>query len=155
MINAVKFKEAIREVGCDFGILEGTNEIVACGTCGDELKCQKCKFDYDERGRCCDITKVEWLLEDCKVELSCLEYEVLKSLKADEWVYIARDLDGSLFTYDIEEPHKYDDIWDCEGDNHEIDLFKTQFQFVSWLDEKAQNIEEILNNCEVIRNERI
>lgn len=154
MINAVKFKEAIRAVGCDFGILEGTNEIVACGTCGDELKCQKCKFGYDEQGRCCDITKVEWLLEDCKIKLSCLEYEILKALETDGWFYIARDLDGSLFAYNFE-PYKKDDIWDNDGDNYEIVLFKKEFKFVDWLDEKPVDIEEILNNCEVIRNERI
>lgn len=149
MINAVKFKEAIRAVGCDFGIKEETNEIVACGTCVDGLECQKCKFDGQGRG--CDISKVNWLLKDCKTELSLLEYEVLKALEADGWFYIARDKDGSLFAYNFE-PYKKDDIWDNDGDNYEIVLFKKEFKFVDWLDEKPTLIQDILENSEVAKN---
>lgn len=117
--------------------------------------CRECYFGK-MTGSNCNINRILWGYRKYSppVKLSCLEYEILKALETDGWFYIARDLDGSLFAYNFE-PYKKDDIWDNDGDNYEIVLFKKEFKFVDWLDEKPVDIEEILNNCEVIRNERI
>ena len=85
MINAMKYKKEISNVGYDFRILEKNNKIVGCGSCADEMKCQECKFGYDEQGRTCDITRTEWLCQEYKepIKLSRLEFELLKYFKGN------------------------------------------------------------------------
>ena len=58
------------------------------------MKCQKCKFGYDEQGRSCDITRTKWLCQEYKelpIKLSRLEFELLKHLKRLGLKYIAKD----------------------------------------------------------------
>lgn len=136
MINAMKYKEEISNVGYDFGILEKNNKIVGCGSCADEMKCQKCKFGYDEQGRSCDITRTEWLCQEYKepIKLTRLEYELLKYF-SKSFRYVGKDEIVSFYNND-------DDFLNLEEWGEDL------FAFLSRGEELE--IQDILNNCEVI-----
>lgn len=155
MINAMKYKEEISNVGCDFRILEKNNKIVGCGSCADEMKCQECKFGYDEQGRTCDITRTEWLCQEYKepIKLSRLEYELLKYYIEHGYLYIARDNNKALFAYDTK-PRKIPCQW-WTTENIKGIYFDECFKFIKWEDEESTLIQDILKNCEVIENEKI
>lgn len=95
---------------------------------------------------------VKWLYEEHKVELSTLEYEVLKYFYREGRRYIARDKDNELFLYK-NSPIKSVDQWiiDCAGswDFTGLRPFGNLFSFVRWEDTQPTPIKDILNNCEV------
>ena len=93
------------------------------------------------------------LLEEYKepVKLSKFEYEYLKVAKRERFNFIARDGDGRSFLYK-NKPLKSSDEWivaskDC------CRILDRLFKFVKWEDEDPYNINEILSNCEVIKND--
>ena len=138
MINAMKYKEEISNVGYDFGILEKNNKIVGCGSCADEMKCQKCKFGYDEQGRSCDITRTEWLCQEYKepIKLTRLEYELLKYF-SKSFRYADKGEVVAFYNND-------DDFLNLEEWGEDL------FAFLSRGEELE--IQDILNNCEVFEN---
>lgn len=154
MINAMKYKEEISNVGYDFRILEKNNKIVGCGSCADEMKCQECKFGYDEQGRTCDITRTEWLCQEYKepIKLSRLEYEMLKFVQKQGAKYICRDESGLLNLYDSVPRISGDNhTWTSIGHSDYLSNFTNKlFQFVKWESQKYYVIKDVLNNCEVI-----
>lgn len=59
MLKAEKYKERIKELGYRFALCDG--ELKRC----KDIKCNRCKFEVNERYRCAD-NKTKWLLEEYK-----------------------------------------------------------------------------------------
>lgn len=87
------------------------------------------------------------------IPLSKLEYELLKYCIEHGYRYIARDKDELLFACDIK-PRKIQDRWDVIERVKKIN-FNDLFSFIKWEDEEPYPIACILDNCEVIENEKI
>lgn len=100
----------------------------------------------------CDASKnvLLKLLEECKepVKVTPYELETLKLLFKREYLYITRESGDEYVEFHNSMPEFYDGI--CFGnDNAECSLNNT-FNFIE--EETIYNIEEILNNCEAIKN---
>ena len=92
------------------------------------------------------------LLEEYKkpVKLSKFEYEYLKIAKENEFSFIARDKNGTLFLY-AGKPFKCENVWSYRG--NVLIIFIELFEFVKWEDEEPWKIDSILSNCEVMQDE--
>ena len=164
MINAMKYKEEISNVGYDFAILEKNNKIVGCGSCADEMKCQKCKFGYDEQGKSCDITRTEWLCQEYKesnkkhnkyIELTRLDYELLKFLQKQGAEWISRDKNGSL-NVSKNKPIRDYGTWMADGEfEYCTGYFKGLLSFVESYFIAPVPIQNVLENCEVTEDEKL
>ena len=75
------------------------------------------------------------------------EYEILKGLD-DEWKWVARDKNGSLFAY-LEKPLKdpYSGDWGLTGDEWFL-IKEILFHFIQWEDEEPHNIQELIEEYE-------
>lgn len=93
------------------------------------------------------------LLEEYKepVKLTRFEYEYLKAAKENGYNFITRDKDNRLYGTS-EKPKKYNITWASSGAY--IVMFKSMFKFVKWEDEEPWNIDNILDNCEVMQDEK-
>ena len=94
-------------------------------------------------------------LEPIKVTL--LDYEMLKFVKKQGAKYICRDKRGLLNLYE-REPYIMNDsrTWMASGGYGYLGNFANQlFQFVKWEDKKYYVIEDVLNNCEVVEDEKL
>ena len=114
---------------------------------------------YDNKNSCSNSTCSECLkisllklLEEYKepIKLTKFEYEHLKVAKRERFNFIARDGDGRSFLYK-NKPLKSSDEWivaskDC------CRILDSLFKFVKWEDQYPWDIDEILSNCEVIKN---
>ena len=115
---------------------------------------------YDNKNSCSNSTCSECLkisllklLEAYKepIKLTKFEYEHLKVAKRERFNFIARDGDGRSFLYK-NKPLKSSDEWivaskDC------CRILDSLFKFVKWEDQYPWDIDEILSNCEVIKND--
>ena len=92
------------------------------------------------------------LLEEYKkpVKLSKFEYEYLKAAKENGYNFIARDINNRLYGFE-KQPEKRNSMWSICGDY--VGMFKSTFSFVKWEDEEPWNIDNILANCEVMKDE--
>lgn len=91
------------------------------------------------------LTLDSWMKEvEVKHELSEKEIEVLKALKVLGLNWIARDEDNILYAYDSK-PIKSSLGYDILG--NWFHLNKDLFSFITWQDEEATNIEELLKKC--------
>ena len=102
--------------------------------------------------KCLRLSLLE-LLEEYKepIKLTRFEYEYLKVAKENEYHFIARDKTNVLYGFE-KRPKKCDLMWGSGGDC--VRMFESTFSFVKWVDEKPWKIDEILSNCEVIKNEK-
>lgn len=94
-------------------------------------------------------------LEPIKVTL--LDYEMLKFVKKQGAKYICRDKSGLLNLYE-REPYIMNDsrTWMASGGYGYLGNFANQlFQFVTWESQKYYVIEDVLNNCEVVEDEKL
>ena len=105
--------------------------------------------------RGCIVKGFEWLYEEYKesIKLSRLEYELLKYYIEHGYQYIARDNDKALFAYDTK-PRKIPCQWWATEKIKGI-YFDECFKFVKWEDEEPTLIQDILDEYEVIENEKI
>lgn len=90
------------------------------------------------------------------IKVTFLDYEMLKFLQKQGVNYICRDKGGLINLYE-KEPHIMDDdrTWWAGGETCYLGNFLEQlFQFVKWEDKKYYVIEDVLNNCEVIEDEK-
>lgn len=87
------------------------------------------------------------------IPLSKLEYELLKYYSEHSYQYIAKDKSNQLFVYG-NKPCKMSCTWDDVENFCECN-FKNLFSFVSWEDKEPTLIQDILDNYEVIENEKI
>lgn len=118
------------------------------------IGCKNCVFD-DKEG--CTYARIKWMLSECEehVELSRLEYEILKHVQKEGFNFITRadygDLYGNLFIYDIKPIKPYSSIgWCTTGKSYVLYAFSDLFQFVKLEDEEPRSIKEILKNCVVV-----
>lgn len=91
------------------------------------------------------------------IKITQLDYEMLKFVQKQGAKYICRDKDG-LLNLSKKEPSimSNDYAWWIEGECCYLDSFTMQlFQFVKWEDKKYYVIEDVLNNCEVIDDEKL
>lgn len=74
MLNLEKYQERIKELDYKFALCDG--ELKRC----KDIKCNRCKFEVNERYRCAD-NKTKWLLEENKEPiLTSKEKEYLKNV---------------------------------------------------------------------------
>lgn len=92
------------------------------------------------------------LLEEYKepIKLTKFEYEYLKFAKENEYNFIARDKINVLYGFE-KRPTKGNATWGSGGDC--VRMFDSIFKFVQWENEEPWNIDNILANCEVSKDE--
>lgn len=91
-----------------------------------------------------------------KIKMTNLDYEMLKFVQKQGAKYICRNKSGLLNLFE-NEPYMSDDenSWWSDGRYSYLREFTEQlFQFVKWVDKKYYVIEDVLNNCEVVENEK-
>ena len=97
--------------------------------------------DCTDKHKNCVACKIDWLNKE-KITLMEAERVILKNINKN-YKWIARDEDGQLNIY-YQEPIKREDYW-AEGiATTEFWAFEHLFQFITWEDEQAYNIEELL-----------
>lgn len=147
MLNIEDFKEEmIKKDGRAFGVEIATHKVLECGG----YNCGKCLFHGD-----CRRKRRGWLLSEKKdvIVLTKFEHSILEWLYNECYEYIARDRDGDLRIF-CSQPHKMNDLWDCDDDDYFIPMFNKLFEFINWEDTAPVNIDNLLSNCEVLENEQ-
>lgn len=88
-----------------------------------------------------------------KYKVSKLEYDILKYISDNtEHMYITRDLNGFLCLFD-EKPKKNVDYW--KGFRlSDMDVFDELFQFVQWEDIEPTSIQDVLESCDIIEDDK-
>lgn len=90
------------------------------------------------------------------MKLTKKEKAILKSLRK-KWKWMARDKNKKLWAYN-KKPVKFSTAWNFYDDFEFVDLtglFKDKvFSFIRWEDEEPTNVDELLGNCEVQRDEK-
>lgn len=116
--------------------------------CAD-MSCNDCLLDSNTYG--CRNMLIQWLYEEHRelIKLSHLEYELLKYYIKHGYRYIARDSDKVLFAYDTK-PGESSYQWEATGRIKRIN-FDDLFSFIKWEDEKPYKIQDILDNCVVVK----
>lgn len=125
-------------------------------TCAN-TNCHYCDIcPKDSTKEPCTIMRMKWLLSEYKepIKLSKLEYDILKYLSDNtRHMYIARNENGALYVFDVEPvKNKVNNLWTGRGASW-LGVFNKLFQFVQWEDSEPTAIQEVLSNCEVIKNE--
>lgn len=155
MINGEKYREEIlNNCNGEFGL---SNRIVKC----TYEECASCVFSNlnnqsDHVG--CSVRRIKWLLSECKepVKLTEIEYYILKWAKENtEFKYLVRLKNGNLCAYS-EKPFKDNQhrVWaNKENVNSRLSMFNDLFEFINCEDSEPTSIQEVLSNCEVIKNE--
>ena len=132
--------------GFSFAVDERTNGLRRCDS---NFSCLDCLFG---EGSCINGRK-EWLEQEYQEPITLTDDEkvILKNLpKRYEW--IARDKNGRLYLYP-EKPLKIEDWWQSEGSKLNFSMFNDLFQFIKWEDEDSYNIDELLKQNGVKRDE--
>lgn len=155
MINAEKFrKEILENLNKDplISVNKHNHEIEECTA----DNCLKCLFNVMRGNKSCFSAMLRWLLSEYKepIKLTKLEYDILKYLADNtRHMYIARGKSGNLFIFDIEPvKNNINTQWNGRGMKGML-MFNKLFQFVKWEDKEATSIKNILENCEVIKDE--
>lgn len=150
MLNAERFKKEILEksnVVFDFLISKDRHTIEKClGVCDNCIFCNI--------GEHCSNVKVKWLLSEYKepIKLTKFERDILEyALKNTDYRFITRDDEDKLYFYSVK-PRKYNRYWQYLAQNQRRLLSDDLFRFVQWRDSEPTEIEDVLNNCEVIKN---
>lgn len=89
------------------------------------------------------------------ITLTQLDYEMLKFVQKQGTKYICRDKGGILNLFE-KEPYitSNGDSWWAKGKCDFLTDFANQlFQFVTWESQKYYVIKDVLNNCEVVKDE--
>lgn len=153
MINAEKFrKEILENLNKDplISVNKHNHEIEECTA----DNCLKCLFNVMRGNKSCFSAMLRWLLSEYKepIKLTKLEYDILKYLADNtKYLYITRDRCNGLFLYGME-PSKDNGYW--HGKSYAgLTSFNKLFQFIQWEDKEATSIKNILENCEVIKDE--
>ena len=91
------------------------------------------------------------------IKITQLDYEMIKFVQKQGARYICRDK-GSLLNLYEKEPHIMNDgrTWWASCEHGYLGNFTNQlFQFVTWESQKYYVIEDVLNNCEVVEDEKL
>lgn len=92
------------------------------------------------------------------IKMTNLDYEMLKFVQKQGAKYICRDKSGILNLFDKSPRISRDDgeLWLSTGNSdYHCNFTKQLFQFVKWEDKKYYVIEDVLNNCEVVDDEKL
>lgn len=137
-----------------FDSLSGGNK--STDRCG--IKCSQCplKKTCNNNIYAFDIIEAveKWSKEHPpkKYKVSQLEYDILKYISDNTiFIYIARDENGKNYIFEAE-PRKLDDWWYGCGLSY-MRIFDELFQFVQWEDEEPTSIQNVLENCEVEKDD--
>lgn len=91
------------------------------------------------------------------IKMTNLDYEMLKFVQKQGAKYICRDENGTLNLYDMPPRIGWDDgkVWLSTGNSECLCNFTGKlFQSIKWEDKKYYVIEDVLNNCEVVEDEK-
>lgn len=96
-------------------------------------------------------------LESLTIKMTQLDYEMLKFIQKQGAKYICRDKNGTLNLFE-NEPYIINegDSWYVKGKGKReyfADFTQQLFQFVTWESQKYYVIKDVLNNCEVVKDE--
>lgn len=140
MKNREKFKDEIVDIACKGGtiaVAKTSYEPVDCNS----IECATCLF-YGCGG--CSEALIEWARREYKkpAVISCKDILFLDFIK-DNYEYIARDKDGSLFAY-VTTPKKYQDrdIW-LDSSGVGLYNFNIDFPMIKWEDEQPRKISDL------------
>lgn len=103
----------------------------------------------------CSLARLKWLLSEYKepVKLTRFEHDVLKYLlEKTQYRFIARERNDTIYIYK-RKPKKGSDAWEIISGMQNLNLFINLFPFIEWEDSEPTSIEDVLKNCEVIKNE--
>lgn len=152
MLNIEDFKEEmIEKDGSTFGIEAVTHKVLNCVG----FDCHKCLFRGD-----CGRKRWDWLLSEKKdvIVVTKLEYDILKFALENGCRYITRAECGMVEVHKEKPSMKPNKIfgfhWGMKGER--MDLFNNMFDFCKWVGEEKSEpmlIKDILEECEVLRNE--
>lgn len=156
MLNAERFKKEILEksnVVFDFSISKDRHTIEKClGVCDNCIFCNI--------GEHCSNGKVKWLLSEYKepVKLTKFECDILEYAFKNGYCYITRTESGHVEVHKEKPLMRSNEIFGHHWGNRgkSIYLFDNIFCFVKWVGSeksKPMLIKEILDECEVIKNE--
>lgn len=152
MLNIEDFKEEmIKKDGGAFGVEAVTHNVLDCVG----FYCENCLFHGD-----CRKKRWDWLFSEKKYvfAITKLEYDILKFALKNGYCYITRTESGTV------EVHKEKPCMTCNemvGFNwgetgKSMHLFNHLFCFVKWVGSEQSEpmlIKDILNECEVIKND--
>lgn len=156
MLNAERFKKKILDVVEDdkkYNFAIKDDDPNAFSNCHSDISCKNCIFTSLKNGKNCLYNRFNWLLSEYKepVKLTKLEYELLKFWNSKKYKYIARDSNNAVFVYH-EKPSKKSEVWGSIYEHRIVEEFDKLFQFVRWENSTPTLIEEILDNCEVVKD---
>lgn len=115
----------------------------------DVIQCMIEGNDYTWRYELDELEPLE------TIKLTQLDYEMLKFIQKQGAKYICRDKEGLLNLFE-NEPYIINEgsSWYAKGECEYFDNFTNQlFQFATWESQKYYVIEDVLNNCEVVKDE--
>ncbi|WP_295137212.1 hypothetical protein [uncultured Catenibacterium sp.] len=155
MINGEKYRDELlkfiekRDAG-SFTFSKGEEgNFWQCG----EKPCCECGMVIERSN--CSLVRLKWLLSEYKepVKLTKLEHGILEYLLENrQYGFVVRERDGFIYIYKSN-PKKDADGWKSLSLGRELGPFNNLFQFVHWEDSEPTSIQEVLSNCEVIKNE--
>lgn len=110
------------------------------------FSCDDCLF---ENG--CQKVRNKWANSEHiePIKLTLAEKIILENLDS-KFKWIARDKSDGLHCYALK-PRKISDMW--FGEYYCICPFNQLFSFIKWEDDEPYKIEDILNNCEVVKDD--
>lgn len=152
MLNIEDFKEEMQKRdGHAFGVESATHKVLDCVG----YYCNNCLFHGD-----CIKKRWDWLLSEKKdvMVLTKLEYDILKFAFKNGYCYITRTESGHVEVHKEKPLMRSNEIFGHHWGNRgkSIYLFDNIFCFVKWVGSeksKPMLIKEILDECEVIKNE--
>ena len=152
MLNIEDFKEEMQKRdGHAFGVESATHKVLDCVG----YYCNNCLFHGD-----CRKKRWDWLLSEKKdvMVLTKLEYDILKFAFKNGYCYITRTESGHVEVHKEKPLMRSNEIFGHHWGNRgkSIYLFDNIFCFVKWVGSeksKPMLIKEILDECEVIKNE--
>lgn len=156
MKNFEKYEKEIIELSngnVAFGVLKIGGKPCKC----NNMECCNCLLGElaNRLNLSCNNAKTLWFYQEYKepIKLSRLEYELLKYYIEHGYQYIARD-DGRVpFAYDTK-PRKMQFQWNVTKRVKRTNFYDL-FSFIKWEDEEPYKIQDILDNCEVVENEKL
>lgn len=158
MINAEKHKDQLLkfvEENHDslFG-LDKNSEPINCAV----SRCNNCQFGFKKNkyveGYSCSAARMKWLLSEYRepIKLSEFEHSILEWIYNECYEYIAKDDNGDLYAY-CSEPRRLENSWYCDDGGCDLTIFSKLFDFIKWEDAAPVNIDNLLSNCDVLKDE--
>lgn len=152
MLNIEDFKEEMQKRdGHAFGVESATHKVLDCVG----YYCNNCLFHGN-----CGKKRWDWLLSEKKdvIVVTKLEYDILKFAFKNGYCYITRTESGHVEVHKEKPLMRSNEIFGHHWGNRgkSIYLFDNIFCFVKWVGSeksKPMLIKEILDECEVIKNE--